>query len=149
MEKIITIDENTELKLSNNASWFMEYQEQFGHDIVPDIMPLVGAILELVEGMTENGMTVKDAKDIVNGIKGGAASNALVELSGLRMTDFINIVWALAKTADETIDPPKQWIRQFDVFPMDLLVPEVFSLVASGAMTSKNWTRLQSGARSL
>lgn len=142
MEKIIKIDDSTEIRLSNNVGWLMEYQDQFGHDIVPDLMPALGAILELIEGMGGT-ISVKDAKDLVKDIPAGAAGSALVELSGLRMTDIINIVWALAKAADPDIEPPRQWVRQFDTFPLDVIVPEVFMLVAQGVMSSKNWTRLQ------
>lgn len=148
MEKIIKIDDSTEIRLSNNVGWLMEYQDQFGHDIVPDLMPVLGAVLELIEGMGGT-ISVKDARDLVKGIPAGAAGSALVELSGLRMTDIINIVWALAKAADPNIDPPRQWVRQFDTFPLDVIVPEVFMLVAQGVMSSKNWTRLQRAAKDL
>lgn len=143
MIKTIRIDEQNELTLSNNVGWLFEYRDQFGHDIVPDLMPVLGAILELIEGATEQGISIKEAKDAVKAISGGAATGALIELAGLQMTDVINIVWALAKAADDSIPEPKRWVRQFEIFPLDLIVPEAFTLVAQGMMSSKNWTRLQ------
>ena len=38
MKKTIKLYKDCELTLSNNAGWLYEYREQFGHDIVPDIM---------------------------------------------------------------------------------------------------------------
>lgn len=150
MEKVIKIDDNTEIKLSNNIGWLYAYQDQFGHDIVPDLMPILGAVFELIEGMNESDISVRSAKSLINGVVGGGtATNALIELSGLRSTDMVNIIWALAKTADESIDPPYQWVRQFDVFPVDEIFPQAFTLVAQGVMSSKNWIRLQNAVADL
>ena len=143
MVKIIEIDGNV-FRLDNNAGWLLEYQDQFGHDILPDIMPIIGAVFEYFESVAATGVTLKEARDVTKAIGRGAnAPGALIELSGFRVTDLINVVWALAKTADPEIDPPRQWVRQFDPFPFDALLPEVFLLVSQGLMTSKNWTRLQ------
>lgn len=142
MKKVIEIEGQT-FTLDNNVGWLLEYQDQFGHDILPDIMPILGAILEFLEGAMSSGVTMKDAKDITKAIQNGAGTSSLIELAGFRMTDVIAIVWALAKTADPNIDPPRQWVRQYNPFPLDKLLPEVFGLVASGLMSSKNWNRLQ------
>ena len=143
MVKIIEIDGNV-FRLDNNAGWLLEYQDQFGHDILPDIMPIISAVFEYFESVAATGVTLKEARDVTKAIGRGAnATGALIELSGFRVTDLINVVWALAKTADPEIDPPRQWVRQFDPFPFDALLPEVFLLVSQGLMTSKNWTRLQ------
>lgn len=148
MVKIIEVDGN-KFTLDNNIGWLMEYQDQFGHDILPDLMPILGAILELLENSAASGITMKDAKGVKEALQRGAASSSLIELAGFRMTDLISIVWAMAKTADAEIDPPRQWVRQFDPFPLDALLPEVFSLVAQGAMSRKNWKRLQAATESL
>ena len=143
MVKIIEIDGNV-FRLDNNAGWLLEYQDQFGHDSLPDIMPIIGAVFEYFESVAATGVTLNEARDVTKAIGRGAnATGALIELSGFRVTDLINVVWALAKTADPEIDPPRQWVRQFDPFPFDALLPEVFLLVSQGLMTSKNWTRLQ------
>lgn len=145
MIKVIEADGNT-FKLDGNITWLMEYQEQFGHDILPDLMPIIGAILEYIEDATASGVSLRNAKDITNAIgRGISATGPLVELAGFQLTDIIRIVWAMAKTADPDIDPPKQWARQFDPFPFDVLIPEVFALAAQGAMSSKNRKSLWSG----
>jgi len=53
------------------------------------------------------------------------------------------VTWALAKAADERILPPKQWVRQFDSFPLDIIVPAVGELLFKGFSSSKNLARLK------
>jgi hypothetical protein len=48
----------------------------------------------------------------------------------------------MAKACDESIAPPKQWIRQFDEFPLDEIVPIIYGMAFSGFVSSKNMKRL-------
>lgn len=135
MIKTIKIDENTELTLSNNIGWAMEYREQFGHDIIPDILPAVSAIIDLLG-------EIKDGKIDLNTIDKDALQDALIKLAGLQFIDFINLAWAMAKTADDEIPEPKKWVKQFDAFPVDIIAPEMFRLLVEGLVSSKNLPRL-------
>ena len=49
----------------------------------------------------------------------------------------------LAKCADEDIPAPREWIEQFETFPVDVVAPEVFSLIFKGVVSSKNLKRLE------
>lgn len=139
MVKTIKIDKDTNLTLSNNAGWTMEYRSQFGHDIVPDILPVLSAVLQLFSGV-EN---VADVKNALKLLKGGTLTDSLIELTSAQFTDFINVVWAMAKCADDTIDEPRVWIRQFETFPLDVIAPEVVTLILKGFTSSKNFKSLQ------
>lgn len=143
MEKIINI-EGRELKLNNQVAWTMEYKDQFGRDIVPVIMPMVSAIVEgLASVISENGTTEISAKQISEAFQ-GRSMEILLPMFQVEFVDIIiNVTWALAKCADETIPEPKKWIRQFDSFPLDIIVPEVYQLVMQGFVSSKNWARLK------
>lgn len=149
MLKTIKLDEKTSITLSNNASWTMIYLEQFGHDIVPDIMPAVSAVANLVAGLAEGMSAVgekielKDVAKVVGSLSGDSLSDAFVELAGLRFVDLIHITWAMAKAADDDIDTPKEWVRGFETFPVDVIVPEIFDMVLSGMASSKNLKRLR------
>lgn len=143
MIKTIKLDEGVELTLSNSNVWLYEYQDQFGHDILPDLMPLLGAVLRLIENISEQGLSVKEAQEITKAVAGEGGYDALIELAGLRITDLINIAWAMAKAADDSVPEPKKWLRSFEAFPLDIVVPEVFAMAAQGAMSRKNWTSLQ------
>ena len=143
MEKIINIG-GKELKLNNQVAWTMEYKDQFGRDIVPVIMPMVSAIVEgLASVISENETTEISSKQISEAFQ-GRSMEILLPMFQVEFVDIIiNVTWALAKCADETIPEPKKWIRQFDSFPLDIIVPEVYQIVMQGFVSSKNLARLK------
>ena len=150
MEKIIKIGE-TDVRLSNNVAWTMEYRDQFGKDIVPAIMPLIVTATEALAGIiSDTGKTDNiTAADIAGAIE-GRAMDIMLPLAGVEFVDlFVDVTWAMAKAADETIPPPKRWVRQFDEFPVDVILPEVLGLVIKGFVSSKNRARLESAVESL
>lgn len=146
MEKIIKIGEH-EVRLNNNVAWTMEYKTQFGRDILPSIMPLVASGIESVTAiLNESGR--KDGeplqiRDITEAIE-GRAMDLLLPLFQLEFTDtVINVLWSMAKAADESIVPPKTWVKQFEEFPLDIIIPAIGELVVSGFVSSKNRERLR------
>lgn len=140
MKKSIKIDKNTDLTLSNNVSWLLEYREQFGHDIVPDLLPIVSAVSKLFAVLAEQ--SGKPITEVIKELPEDAVQDALIELSGVQSVDFIHIVWAMAKAADDDIEEPKRWLRQFETFPIDLIAPAVWEMILSGFVSSKNLKRL-------
>lgn len=139
------------VKLNNNIGWCFIYRNQFGQDIVPTLMPLLAGTLDVVGGIVnEIGATDEvSVKDIAGVIGTDAMRDALVHFSAMEFVDFVNVTWAMAKCADEEIPEPKEWIKQFDNFPMDVIAPALFELIFSGVMSSKNWERLQTMLKSL
>lgn len=67
----------------------------------------------------------------------------------MQLTDIINIAWAMAKAADDSIPGPRQWARKFDPFPLDVFAPVLLELIVSGFTSSKNLKRLQTALKSL
>lgn len=143
MKKTIKLYKDCELTLSNNAGWLYEYREQFGHDIVPDIMPIVSAVFKALKELSNQ--SGKSVTEMIKGLDGDVIEDALIELASLQSVDLINIIWAMAKCADDDIDEPRIWIRQFETFPLDVIVPKVWNLVLEGFVSSKNLKSL-SGA---
>lgn len=146
-----TNGETLELVLSNRIGWLMEYRDQFGRDIVPSIMPMLLSITDLLAGLAEEGVDFNniEAKDLFKLLGSESVTDAAIKLSALEFVDFINIVWALNKAADEKVPEPKTWIRKFDEFPMDEIVPVVAELVVKGVLSSKNWERLTEATKGL
>ena len=144
MEKVIKIGDKS-VKLNNNIGWCFIYRNQFGTDIVPTIMPLLAGTLDVIGGLiNEVGSTNEvTMKEIGRVIGTEAMRDALIHLSGLELVDFINITWAMAKCADESIAEPMKWARDLEVFPFDTVGPALFELILSGVTSSKNWERLQ------
>lgn len=149
MEKVIKIGK-TEVKLNNNVVWTMEYRDQFGRDIVPALMPLLASFIEGVSAVvSETGKDELNITDIASALE-GRSMEILLPLFQVEFVDtIINVTWAMAKAADESIDPPKRWVRQFDEFPLDVVVPAVYELALKGFVSSKNLKRLKTVGASL
>ena len=149
MEKVIKIGK-TEVKLNNNVAWTMEYRDQFGKDIVPALMPLLASFIEGVSAVvSETGKNELNITDIASALE-GRSMEILLPLFQVEFVDtIINVTWAMAKAADEDIDPPKRWVRQFDEFPLDVVAPAVYELVLKGFVSSKNLNRLKTVGASL
>ena len=144
MEKTIKIGKKS-VKLNNNVSWAIVYRDQFGRDIIPTIMPLFASALDIISGIiNETGKTEDiELTDLAKLADGDSLINAAIHLGGFEFTDLICITWALAKCADEDIPAPREWIAQFDSFPIDVIAPEVFTLIFKGVVSSKNLKRLE------
>ena len=149
MEKIIKIGKQ-EVRLNNNVAWTMEYRDQFGKDIVPALMPILASLMEGVSTIiSESGSNEVTMADIADAVQ-GRAMEVLLPLFQVEFVDpIINVTWALAKAADENIEPPKRWVRQFEEFPLDVIVPAVYELVLKGFVSSKNLKRLKKVSASL
>lgn len=150
MEKVIKIG-NQEVKLNNNVAWTMEYRDQFGKDIIPVIMPFLAAAIEgastLISDADRNGeLTVAS---LANALEGRVMDIILPMFQAEFVDLVVNVTWAMAKAANDDIAPPKQWVRQFDAFPLDTVGPAVFGLVFRGFVSSKNLERLKNLSASL
>ena len=147
MEKIIKIGKQ-EVKLDNNAAWAMEYRDQFGKDILPVILPMGASIAEMLATVASSAedLSVRSLAEAIE----GRTMEILMPLFQVEMVDIlINVTWAMAKVADESIDPPKKWIRQFDSFPIDVVAPAVYDMAMKGFISSKNQKRLKNAVKSL
>lgn len=149
MEKIIKIGKK-EVKLNNNVAWTMEYRDQFGRDIVPALMPIVASIMEGTAALlSESDGKEIAVTDLASAIE-GRSMEIMLPLFQVEFVDvIINVTWAMAKAADEDIDPPKRWVRQFDEFPLDVVLPAVYDLIVKGFVSSKNLKRLKGIGNSL
>ena len=141
MEKVIKIGKQS-VKLSNNISWAMEYRDQFGKDIVQEHIPMLASITEMLASLVDENTQTISVADILRGLEGRSLDIMLPLMQTEFMDIIISVTWAMAKTADETIDPPKQWVKQFDEFPLDVVAPTIYEMALKGMISSKNWKRL-------
>ena len=114
MIKTISINEEQEITLSNNVGWLLVYKDQFGQDIVPSLIPILNAGIDLVYSIytTTGG---KLDKDTIAKLDTDVIEAAIYKLAGFEMVDFLNVVWAMAKNADDKIPEPRKWLNQFEV----------------------------------
>ena len=144
MEKTIKIGKK-EVRLTNNVNWAMIYRDQFGHDIISTLMPMLAASLDVVSGIMEeasSGGKVEIA-NVFRVLDGDKLLDAVIHLSGFEFVEILNITWAMAKAVDDDLPDPKTWARSLDEFPVDKVAPEVFSLALKGLVSSKNLKRLK------
>lgn len=152
MEKIIYIGDK-EVRLSNNVAWTMEYRDQFGEDIIPVLLPALATVTEVLAGVlaeayddtdpAPDGSIEISKSSIAEAIRGNAVEMLMPMYQFKFVDSIVNVTWAMAKAADETIKPPKQWVREFDDFPLDVIVPALYELIKKGFSSSKNWKRLE------
>ena len=148
MEKIITIGEK-EVRVNNNVSWAMDYREQFGEDILPAIMPLFSTLIETFtaivgEAITEGelGKNTLSISSVVGALE-GRTLDIFLPLYQSEFTKLgLNVIWSMAKAADQTIAPPKEWFNEFETFPLDEVLPQIYRVMAEGVVSSKNLQRL-------
>lgn len=147
MEKKIKIGKQS-MKLNNNVGWLFVYRDQFGRDIVPAIVPVLNAGIDLVFGAYQS-TGGKITRERIMQMDPNVLKDALLEATAIEAVDLLNIVWAMAKNADEDIDPPREWFNTFDTFPLDEIAPAIFELLFKGLLSTKNWKRLQTIVGSL
>lgn len=147
MIKVIQIGDK-EVRLNNNVAWTMEYRDQFNKDIVPAVLPVIASILEAVATIAADVEKDEDGKIAVSALGEAIQGRAIDIMLPLFQVEFVDVIidvtWAMAKAADENIDPPTKWVRQFDEFPLDVIVPAVGELLIKGFVSSKNVKRLES-----
>lgn len=130
MKKTIMIADQS-VELNSSAGWFYDYQEEFGRDIMPDLMPILEGLLGTLAELQESGENEIVLTDEV-------VAKIIDALALAEVTTIFNITWAMAHNADEKIPRPRKWINQFESFPVDEVVPELIRLILESSVSSKN-----------
>ena len=142
---------NKEVRLDNNVGWTLIYKDQFGQDIIPSIMPLLAGAMDVISGIFQEAGGIKEISidQLAKMTNGDSLINAMIHIGGFEFVDFLNITWALAKNADDSIPEPKKWVKEFDEFPIDVIGQDVVSLIFKGMVSSKNLKRLSALTKSV
>lgn len=148
MIKTIKIGESQSFEINSSNGWLYTYQEQFGHDVLPVLLPAVEAIVQALADMAK-GAEGDDVSDILKAADEDTISNMFITLSGMQLTTVTNIVWAMAKNADDNITSPKEWINSFDVFPWDVIVPQVLGAALEACVSKKKFEKIQGALKTM
>ena len=144
--KNIKIDKDNSIKIDSSINWLLIYRGQFGRDILPDILPLISAGVDIAINMLgeSEGETVQEK---IANMDSDKVESAMLSLAGLEFTTFFQIVWAMnansRKKNGEEIVPFEEWVEQQEEFPVDLIAPAVAGLLTKSMVSSKNLKRLQ------
>lgn len=128
MIKTIVID-GKEVQFKASASFPLVYKANFNTDILTIILPLVS---EILDGLGDEAIV--DGKIVVTP---SALSGMLENVYSLEYVDILNLLWTLAKCADETIPEPIKWFDGFDEFPIFDIGKEVFPMLFESLISKK------------
>jgi hypothetical protein len=107
MEKTITID-GRNVPFKSTGAVPLRYKQQFKRDFFADIMSM------------ESAMNNRDKKN-----------PEILNLDLLNTDILYNLIWVLAKTADNSIESPMEWLDTFETFPLVDIYPKIQELLIS------------------
>ena len=132
MEKTITID-GKEVRFKASASFPLIYKANFNVDILTIIMPLLSEVIGSAEGM----FTKDSFKDGSLVLTPETISTALEGVYSLELIDIMNLLWTMAKCADDEIPEPMKWFGEFDEFPIVDIAVQVFPMLFESLFSKK------------
>lgn len=144
MIKSINMGNGQSLEINSSGGWLYVFQEQFGYDVLPLLMPALEAGLKAV-GIAVQGTNGKDkieAAELLANFDDENISEIMQSFAGLQLTTMLNIVWAMAKNANDEIPEPKVFYNSFDEFPSDLVISEVVKQIINTTISKKNRAKI-------
>lgn len=141
--------EGQKVELNTSAGWLFAYRNRFGHDIFPDLMPIIESIVGAIAIMLENGEAEVTPDGIKNLMNDDAITDAFIKLAGMEITTIYQVLWAMAYNADKSIGGPEDFFNSFEKFPLDVIIPELFTAIVESSVSSKNGERLLNGLKKI
>ena len=133
MRTEIKLEGKKKIKINTSLRWLFIYQEYFGHDILPDVAPMIDTFLSFAfGGLSDEGIDVDEIEE---------------KMYSLETTTFIRILWALVKNADEDTPEVEQWSDDLGDPKLDDLAPKVIDILAESYLTSKKLKLLRAGLK--
>lgn len=131
MTKNIKIKNKNAFKINTSMRWLRIYRDTFGHDILPDLIPIIdtgiNAFAEIVAGENVDIDKVEE------------------ELYSLEFVTINNIIWALVKNADDSTPDVEEWEDEFGTFPLDEIIPQIVTAIAETYVSEKKLKLLKAG----
>lgn len=135
MKKTIKLNSKEKIKIDTSWNWAYIYMDYFGHDIIPDLVPVIDAFMETLSGLLNGAETDEELLSD--------------KLYTMESTTVMNVIWALAKNADDDIPDVREWLKGFDRFPLDIILPEVLETLADTMISSKKAELLRETLKTL
>lgn len=134
--------EGQSLEINSSVGWLYAYRNRFGHDILPDLMPLVESILAAVASILEESKGTVSADTIRDAFNNDSFIDAFIKIAGMEVITVYNILWAMAYNADKSIPGPDEYFNRFEKLPVDVILPDLFYAIVDSSVSSKNAERL-------
>ena len=130
--------DGTPVELNSSMGWILIYKEQFGHDILPNLMPAIDAVFGLsLDLIGDLNLDEIGLDEILRKLDKDMVSEALATASGLGATTMVQILWSLAKNANPDIPGPLKWINSFETIPFDEVFMPVINLIFDSCVSKK------------
>lgn len=152
MIKEYRITKDEKLTLNSSAGWLYIYKEQFGHDILPDLLPVLEAALESVGKVTEQVLEKEEPTQgdyIMAMVKSEVIDDIILAGMGAELTTVLNIIWAMAKNADQTTYSPIDFYNQYENIEFDKLLPDVFKQILQSLTSKKKLLKAKANLKKL
>lgn len=126
------------VEINSSAGWLYVYREQFGHDILPDLMPIVESVINAIGSVVQESGGEVSNKTILDAMNNETLVDAFIKLAGMEVVTVYNILWAMAKNADDAVESPRRFFNEFETVPMDAVIPELFKTIIESSVSPKN-----------
>lgn len=140
--------EGIPVELNSSMGWFLIYREQFGHDILPDLMPAIdavfGLVVDLVGDLDADELSLET---LLKKLDKDMVSEALATASQMGATTMVQVLWALAKNADNSIPGPLEWMNSFEIVPLDEVFMPVIYFIVDSCVSKKKAQGLMKGLK--
>ena len=141
MRRTISI-ENHSIEVDTSMGWLFVYRSTFGHDVLPDLMPLIEAALaglaEIFGSKVIREDHTIDPEKVMELMDADALVDMLVKMAGVELTTVLQIFWAMAKNARKDLPPAEIFYAGLERFPMDEIIPGLFYAIVESSVSSKN-----------
>lgn len=141
--------EGQKVELNTSAGWLFAYKNRFGHDIFPDLMPIIESVIGALASLLESGETELNAGNVKGLMDDETITDAFIKLAGMEITTVYQVLWAMAYNADKSIGGPEDFFNSFEKFPLDVIIPELFTAIVESSVSSKNGMRLLGALKNL
>lgn len=134
MQKTINID-GKDITFKFTLATCIRFKQQFGYDILSKLTPLISELLQGLDGLYKSDLEE---------IQPSQLGELLESVYSVELTDILNLIWAMAKQADDTIKEPLIWFEQFEQFPIVDIFQELIGIILPSVMTEKKLEALRS-----
>lgn len=121
MEKTVTID-GKPIRFKATGGIGYRYKAQFGREYLADALALEefvhsGKKLKRKVVRPDGKVTFQDVTEY--------------DYTKLNLEMLYNLLWTLAKTADDSVPPPQDWLDSFEAFPVMEVYNQVQDILAA------------------
>lgn len=153
MRKDIIIGDQS-VEVNTSAGWLFVYREQFGRDVLSDVVPLLdafaGASTDFAKAIYK-GKTEKEIKsieevnvfEVLQTIDPDTLQELIYKAASVESVTIMKILWAMAKNAGGSIPAPIEWANSFEKMPLDEVIPELADSIMEALASTKKYQSLR------